>query len=115
MQISIEVLKVKSQTDSKAESREKAGRILKRIETQEFMMLNLGLIDIYQELGETSKALRKVEQFLWTILEIQRSLVQSLEKRSVIKFTEENGECTIDRIDINSPGFGYKPTTESNG
>ena len=41
-----------------------------------------------------------ITKFLWTILEIQRSLVQSLEKRSEIKLTEENGECTIDRLNM---------------
>ena len=99
LQISIEVLKVKSETDSKPESREKSKRILKRISTQEFMMLNLGLIDIYEQLGEASKALQKVEQFPWTILEIQRSLVESLKKRSMIKLSDENGDSTLDQID----------------
>lgn len=65
------------------------------------MMLNLGMIDIYEELGETSKALQKVEQFPWTILEMQKNLVQRLEKRSMIKFSEENGDCILDELDEN--------------
>ena len=50
-------------------------------------MINLGIIDIYKELGETSKALQNVEQFLWTIIEKQKSLVLVLEKRSKIKIS----------------------------
>ena len=97
--ISIEVLKIKAESESKAESRQKAGRVLKRIQGQSFMLLNLGMIDIYQELGEVSKALQKVEQFPWAILEIQKNLVQSLQERSKIKLSEEDEESRVDILD----------------
>ena len=52
-------------------------------------MINLGMIDIYKELGERSKALENVEQFLLTIICGQKnsSLVLVLEKRSKIKIS----------------------------
>ena len=64
LKISIMVLKEKS-TDlsSKKEVRDKAGRILKQWKTQQWMMANLGLIDVFTVLGNTSKSLQKVEQF----------------------------------------------------
>ena len=69
LQISINVLKDKSENGTMKEIKEKAARILKRIKTQEFMLLNLGLIDIYEELRQVSKRLQNVEQFPWEILE----------------------------------------------
>ena len=68
LQFSIEVLKIKAETDSKSETREKAKRVMRRPQTQEFMLVNLGMIDIYQELDIASKELQKVEQFPWEIL-----------------------------------------------
>ena len=99
LQISIEVLKVTAVTASKSETREKAARVMKRIQTQEFMLLNLGLIDIYQDLGETSKKLQKVEQFPWDIPKIQESLLKNLQKRSEIKLADEDGNCPQDELD----------------
>ena len=70
--MSVHVLKAKCETDSKTETRKKAGRIQKRIQMQESMMINVSMIEIYKELGETRKALGKVEQFPWTIRRLKR-------------------------------------------
>ena len=76
-------LNEKSETaTNKAETREKVARVLKRIQTQHFMLLNLGFIDIYQELGQARKGLQKVEQFPWDIQKIEQNLVRNLQRRN---------------------------------
>ena len=99
LQFSIEVLKIKAETDSKSETREKAKRVMRRLQTQEFMLLNLGMIDIYQKLGIASKALQKVEQFPWEILETQQRLIKDFEERSNIQLIDEHGASTVQNID----------------
>ena len=79
--------------------KEKAARILKRIKTQEFMLLNLRLIDIYQGLGVNSKMLQKVEQFPWEISRIQQNLVNTLRKRAEIKLANEVGNPIEGKLD----------------
>ena len=88
LKISIDVLKVNAVAALKPETREKASRVIKPLLTQEFMLLNLGLIDIYQELGEVSKMLQRVEQFPWDIPKAQESLVKSLKIRANIKLAD---------------------------
>ena len=93
LKISIMVLKEKS-TDlsSKKEVRDKAGRILKQWKTQQWMMVNLGLIDVFTVLGNTSKSLQKVEQFPWEILKTQNELIKTLRSMANIQLTDLTGE-----------------------
>ena len=87
LSISIEVLKEKSVSSAKKETKEKAGRILKMWKTQQWMMINLGLIDIFRILGMASKRLQKVEIFPWDVLSIQEELISSLRKMATLKTT----------------------------
>ena len=48
-------------TDKKV--REKASQLLKSICSKQFLLLNLGILDVYRILGDISKALQTVEQF----------------------------------------------------
>ena len=97
--ISIEVLKDKSETSSKKETKEKAGRILKSWKTQKWMMTNLGLMDIFRLMGQVSKALQTVELFPWEKLDIQDGLIKNLRKMAEIKLTNESGDVFEDNFD----------------
>ena len=97
--ISIEVLKDKSETSSKKETKEKAWRILKSWKTQQWMMTNLGLMDIFRLMGQVSKALQTVELFHWEILDIQDGLIKNLRKMAEIKLTNESGDVLEDNFD----------------
>ena len=92
LSISIEVLKEKSTSSSKKETKEKAGRILKSWKTQQWMMINLGLIDIFRLMGMASKELQKVEIFPWDVLGIQESLISNLRTMADLKITDESGK-----------------------
>ena len=73
------VLQEKSTDNStKRETREKAGRILKHWKTQQWMLNNLGLIDVFTLLGSISKSLQKVEPFPWEISRTQGDLIKTL-------------------------------------
>lgn len=72
---------------------------MKRLQTQEFMLLSIGLIDIYQELGELRKMLQRVEQFPWDIPKAQESLVKSLKMRANIKLADEDGNFPQHELD----------------
>ena len=97
--ISIEVLKEKNETSSNKETREKAGRILKAWKTQLWMMTNLGLIDVFRQLGQVSRNLQTVELFPWEVLEIQSGLIKTLREMSTIKLTNEAGETFENNFD----------------
>lgn len=97
--ISIEVLKEKSVYSSKKETKEKAGRILKSWKTQQWMMTNLGLIDIFKLLGKGSKRLQTVELFPWEVLDIQDGLIKDLKKMADLKLTDEAGQEFETRFD----------------
>ena len=97
--ISIEVLKDRSETSSKKETKEKAWRILKSWKTQQWMMTNLGLMDIFRLMGQVSKALQTVELFHWEILDIQDGLIKNLRKMAEIKLTNESGDVFEDNFD----------------
>ena len=90
--ISIEVLKEKSESSSKKETREKAGRILKSWKTQLWMMTNLGLMDVFRQLGEASRKLQTVELFPWEVLDIQSGLIRILRDMAEIKLTNDAGD-----------------------
>ena len=99
LSISIEVLKEKSETSSKKETREKARDILKSWKTQQWMMTNLGLIDIFRQLGQVSRNMQTVELFPWEILEIQDGMIRTLRKMGDIKLTNDTGETFEDKFD----------------
>ena len=46
---------------------ETASKLLKKIRSREFLLPNLGILDVYKVLGSASKQLQKVEQFPWNI------------------------------------------------
>ena len=85
------MLREKSLLSSKKEIQEKAGNILKCWKTQQWMAINIGLIDIFRLLGQTSKRLQKVELFPWEIVDIQENVIKDLRKMSEIKMTNEKG------------------------
>ena len=91
LSISIEVLREKSLLSSKKEIQEKAGNILKCWKTQQWMAINIGLIDIFRLLGQTSKRLQKVELFPWEIVDIQENVIKDLREMAEIKMTNEKG------------------------
>ena len=97
--ISIEVLKEKSETSSKKETKEKAGSILKSWKTQLWMLTNLCLIDIFRQLGQVSRRRQTVELFPWEILKIQEGLIKTLRQIADIKQTNEAGDTLEEGLD----------------
>ena len=97
--ISIEVLKEKSLNSAKKEAREKAGEILKKWKTQQWMMIHLGLIDIFNLLGVMSKRFQKVEVFPWQIIDIQEDMISALKNMSNIKLTNAAGDIIEKDLD----------------
>ena len=96
------VLQEKSTDNStKRETREKAGRILKHWKTQQWMLINLGLIDIFALLGSISKSLQKVEQFPWQISRTQGDLIKTLRKVADIQLANEAGDMFEGHFDKN--------------
>ena len=93
LKISIIVLDEKAaDRATKKDTRDKAARILNHWKTQQWMILNLGLIDIFTLLGVFSKSLQKVEQFPWEIRKTQRQLINALRKMADMRLTDEAGE-----------------------
>ena len=72
--------------------KEKASRLLNQICSKQFLLLNLGILDIYQLLGRISKQLQTVEQFPWNIPKVQQALVQQLKKMEGLKLGGEGDE-----------------------
>ena len=103
--ISIEVLKEKSYSSTKKDMREKAGAILKKWKTQQWMATNLGLIDIFSLLGQISKRLQRVELFPWDISQIQQELIVSLKKMADIRLIDDEEAVFDSELDKN-----YWPT-----
>ena len=99
LSISIEVLKEKAETSSKKETRENDRDILKSWKTQQWMMTNLGLIDIFRQLGQVSRNLQTVELFPWEILEIQDEMIRTLRKMGDIKLANDTGDTFEDKFD----------------
>ena len=70
------------------DQREHASNWLKKILTMTFIMVNLGLIDIYRLLGTYSCLLQTVEQFPWTVEQRLRELIQYLRDMYVGDFAQ---------------------------
>ena len=71
---------------------ETASKLLKRICSKEFLLLNLGILDVYQVLGSASKQLQTVEQFPWNVPKLQQGLIEQLRKMEKLKLSESNRE-----------------------
>ena len=67
-------------TDKKV--REKASQLLRKVISNQFSLMNLGILDVYTLLGSISKQLQKVETFPWQIPKIQQELLAELRKDS---------------------------------
>ena len=63
------------------EVKDKASDLLKKICSKKFLILNLGLLDIYRLLGSLSCQLQTVQQFPWDIPKI-RTIVLAFSKSS---------------------------------
>ncbi|CAB3988084.1 Hypothetical predicted protein [Paramuricea clavata] len=63
----VQALQTRSIESGEKDAREHASNSLKKILTRTFIMVNLGLIDIYRLLGSYSCLLQTVEQFPWTV------------------------------------------------
>lgn len=96
METNIAALRKRTEsTDSKV--KEKASKLLKRICSKQFLLTNLGILDVYNLLGGISKELQTVEQFPWNIPKLQQKLLKQLEKMvnlslSMSDVTEETEE-----------------------
>ena len=102
LSISIEVLKEKSESaTTKKDLKEKVGRILKTWKTQQWMMINLGLIDIFRVVSMASKSLQKVEIFPWDVLSIQEELLTKLRDMASIKVAMVDSEEFENNLDEN--------------
>ena len=92
IETTITALKKRAESNNK-EVREKASIRLKKVCNKQFLLLNLGLLDIYRLLGSISCQLQKVEQFPWDIPKTQTKLLETLknmEKLKLIKNDENN-------------------------
>ena len=78
------------------EVKDKASWLLKRILNKKFLLVHLGLIDLYRVLGSSSSNLQTVQQFPWDIGKKQRQLLDTLRKMTSLKLgmEEESGELT---------------------
>jgi hypothetical protein len=96
METNIAALRKRTEsTDSKV--KEKASKLVKRICSKQFLLTNLGILDVYNLLGGISKELQTVEQFPWNIPKLQQKLLKQLEKMvnlslSMSDVTEETEE-----------------------
>ena len=79
---------LRKRVDSKDKDvKETAIRLLKKVCTKEFLILNLGLLDIYRLLGSVSSQLQTVQMFPWDIPKKQRELICLLRKMEKLKLT----------------------------
>ena len=111
----ITALKKRTESTNK-EVRDKAFYLLKKICTKEFLLINLGLLDIYRLLGSISCQLQRVEQFPWDIPKIQRKLLETLNEME--KLNLMNNYETGEMMDINMqtwPNLGEKIDFVLNG
>ena len=74
--------------------KETAARLLREMCSQKFLILNLGLLDVYGLLGSISSQLQTVQQFPWDITKKQTKLIETLQRMSKLKLTldEQTGE-----------------------
>jgi hypothetical protein len=92
----VQALQTRSIESGEKDAREHASNSLKKILTKTFIVVNLGLIDIYRLLGSYSCLLQMVEQFPWTVEQRLRELIQCLRDMSTMKLNsaEEDDEVT---------------------
>merc|ERR1712179_407887 len=98
------------------EVRDKAFYLLKKICTKKFLLIKLGLLDIYRLLGSISCQLQRVEQFPWDIPRIQRKLLETLNEMEKLNLI--NNYETGEMKDINMqtwPNLGEKIDFVLNG
>ena len=78
--------------------KETASRLTKEICSKKFLILTLGLLDVYRLLGSVSSQLQTVEQFPWNIPQKQLELMKTLRRMEKLKLTMmDNGE--LEEID----------------
>ena len=94
--ISVQPLQIRSIESGEKDQTEHAPNWLKKIVTKTFILVNLGLIDIYGLLGCYSCLLQTVEQFPWTVEQRLRELIPCLQDMSAIslKPAREDGKVT---------------------
>ena len=91
METNVGALRKRTESSDK-KVRETAASLLNKICSKKFLLVNLGVLDIYRLLGSFSKQLQRVEQFPWDIPKLQQSLVQQLETMEGLKLSEGGGE-----------------------
>jgi hypothetical protein len=92
----VQALQTRSIESGEKDAREHGSNSLKKILTKTFIMVNLGLIDIYRLLGSYSCLLQTIEQFPWTVEQRLRELIQCFRDMSTMKLNsaEEDDEVT---------------------
>ena len=95
IETTITALKKRAESKNK-EVREKASNLLKKVCTKQFLLLNLGLLDIYRLLGSISCQLQKVEQFPWDIPKTQTKLLETLKNMEKLKLTKNYETDTME-------------------
>ena len=84
--IIVEVLKTRTESKDK-NTRDEASTNLRYIHNKTFILVHMGLIDIYRQLGTYSCLLQTVEQFPWTIRGKLNNLITTLRFMEEIKLT----------------------------
>ena len=94
----ITALRKREQSNDK-KVKESASRLLKNICSKTFLILNLGLLDIYRLLGSISSLLQSVQQFPWDIPKKQSLLIKTLKKMENLKLDIDEGTGELEEID----------------
>ena len=76
-----------------------AARLLKEICNKKFLILNLGLLDVYRILGSVSSQLQSVQLFPWEIPKRQKELTETLQKMEKLKLTVDDVTGEVEEID----------------
>ena len=73
-------------------------RLIKEVCSKKFLILNLGLLDVYRLLGSVSSQLQTVQLFPWDIQKKQHSLLETLKKMENLKLTMNTDTGEVEEI-----------------
>ena len=89
LDITIEALRKRTESKDK-DVKTKAAHLLNSICNKEFLLTNLGLLDIYSLLGSVSSNLQTVQQFPWDIPKQQDRLIKTMRRMERLSLTEDD-------------------------
>ena len=72
--------------------------MIKEVCNKKFLILNLGLLDIYRLLGSVSSQLQTVQLFPWDIPKKQKLLLETLRKMESLTLTMEVDTGEVEEI-----------------